>query len=100
MNEYRVISQKVLENWQSGLQVSKTYFYPQYRNEFSIEVWEYRTKSEAGIRTMPSLEEDEDGWRFFDKRKEFDSLESAYAYLDRLQEVNEYGRKIHLYPVK
>lgn len=99
MNEYRVISAKVLENWKSGVQVSKTYFYPQYRNNFSIEVWEYRLKypHASGI---PSLEEDEDGWRFFDKRKEFDSLESAYAYLDRLKEVNEYGRKIHPYPVK
>ena len=99
MNEYRVISAKVLENWKSEVQVSKTYFYPQYRNEFSISSWEYRLKyPEASVR--PRWEEDEDGWWFFDKRKEFDSLESAYAYLDRLKEVNEYGRKIHPYPAK
>lgn len=101
MNEYRVISVKVLENWKSGLQVSKIYFYPQYRNNFSIECWEHRLKHpEASTRTLPSLDEDEEGWWFFDKRKNFDSLESAYAYLDRLQEVNEYGRKIHPYPEK
>jgi hypothetical protein len=100
MNEYRVISAKVLENWKSGVQVSKTYFYPQYRNNFSISRWEYRLKCGTSIRSIPSLEEDEEGWWFFNKRKEFDSLESAYAYLDRLKEVNEYGRKIHPYPVK
>lgn len=91
MNEYRVVSAKVFEVHRT-LHVSVLYFYPQYRNKETIEVW--------NVSLEPYGSRDEDGWVFFPSLKKYDNLESAYACIDRLKEINEYGRKIHPYPVK
>jgi hypothetical protein len=43
---------------------------------------------------------DEDGWMFYPDRLCFDDIDSAYAQIERVKEVAEYGRQIHSYPAK
>jgi hypothetical protein len=96
MNEYRVVSAKVFETHHHGIHVSVIYFYPQYRNKETIEISNWKDSND------PKFYEycDEDGWMFFPGMVKYDNLESAYGYIDRLEEINEYGRKIHPYPAK
>jgi hypothetical protein len=94
MNKYRVVSAKVFEV-RHGLYVSVIYFYPQYRNSETIVRYDSNDPD-------PMLYEccDELGWMFFPGMVRYDNLESAYEYIDRLEEIDFYGRKIHPYPAK
>ena len=96
MTEYRVISAKrylPVIIGQNRVGYIKLEFFPQYRNEFSIEL----SKKERWAGDIS--QHDESGWMFYPDKLCFDDLDSAYAQIERVKEVSEYGRQIHPYPL-
>ena len=85
MTEYRVISEKrdlpsIIGSEQGGYVTLE--FFPQYRN------------------VITTKENRDGGWMFCRDHLCYCDLDSAYAYIERVKEVAEYGRQIHPYPAK
>ena len=97
MTEYRVVSAKrylpfIIGPEQGGY--VKLEFFPQYRNEFSIELSKKeRWRGDVYLH-------DEHGWMFYPDRLCFYDIDSAYAQIERIEEIAEYGRQLHSYPAQ